>query len=115
MISGSKNNVSVNSKPDHPPSGDPRGFARSHCPRGRGFAQLSLPEELGFRGFELEKLSTVLKEICRNFSISFKETRGSLKIRCSCAASYQFLKKTVVDFHCIFNNIDHFRPFRSFW
>ena len=28
--------VSVNSKPDHPP-GDPRGFARSHCPRGSGF------------------------------------------------------------------------------
>ena len=29
--------VAVNSKPDHPP-GDPQGFARSHCPRGRVFA-----------------------------------------------------------------------------
>ena len=27
--------VSVNSKPDHPP-GDPRGFAHSSCPWGRG-------------------------------------------------------------------------------
>ena len=34
--------VSVNSKPDHPP-GDPQGFARSHCPGGRVFVQLSLP------------------------------------------------------------------------
>ena len=29
--------VSVSSKPDHPP-GDPQGFARSHCPVGRVFA-----------------------------------------------------------------------------
>ena len=35
--------VSVNSKPDHPP-GDPLGFARSSCPRGRVFALLSCPK-----------------------------------------------------------------------
>ena len=76
--------VSVNSKPD------PRGFTRSDCPRGRVFAQLSLP---GGRGFELKKFSAVLKQQCRNFSICFKETGGSLKSRCSCAVSYQFLQK----------------------
>ena len=33
---GKKTNyVSVNSKPDHPPPGDPRGFAHSSCPKGR--------------------------------------------------------------------------------
>ena len=39
QIKGSEmsTNVSVNSKPDHPP-GDPRRFARSSCPRGRDFA-----------------------------------------------------------------------------
>ena len=47
----------------------------------------------GGQGFELENFSTLLKEKCRNFSICFKETGGSLKSRCSCAASYQFLQK----------------------
>ena len=82
--------VSVNSKPDHPPPGHPPTFARSHFLGGRVFAQLSLP---GGRGFELQKFSAVLKEKCRNFSICFKETRGSLKTRCSCAVSYQFLQR----------------------
>ena len=77
-----------------PPS-DPRGFARCHCPGGRVFAQLSLPGGGGGRGFELEKFSTVLKEICRNFSIWFKETGGSLKSKCSCAVSYQFCKNSI--------------------
>ena len=45
-----KSNASVNPKPD--PPGDPWGFARSHCPEDRVFAQLSLP---GGRGFKLEK------------------------------------------------------------
>ena len=36
------NYVSVNSKPNHPP-GDPQGFAKSSCPRGRVFAPLSCP------------------------------------------------------------------------
>ena len=47
----------------------------------------------GDRDFGLEKFSTVPKEKCRNFSICFKETGGSLKSRCSCAVSYQFLQK----------------------
>ena len=37
----SKCDVSVNSKPDHPPLGDPRGLAHFSCPRGRVFAPLS--------------------------------------------------------------------------
>ena len=82
-------NVSVNSKPDHPPPGDPRGI---HTP-GVGFSPSFLFP--GARGFELEKFSTVLKEKCRNSSNCLKETGGSLKSRCSCAVSYryQFLQK----------------------
>ena len=84
--------VSVSSKPDHPPIRwpDPREIARSHCPEGRVFAQLSL---LGDRSFELEKFAPVLKEKCSNFSTCFKETGGSLKSRCSRAVSYQFVQK----------------------
>ena len=81
--------LSVNSKPDHLP-GDTQGLARSHCSR-VGFSSKFLC--WGSRGFELEKFSTVLKEKCRNFSICFKETGGSLKSRCSCAVSYPFLQK----------------------
>ena len=51
------------------PRGDLRGFARSHYPGSRVFAQLPLP---GGRGFELEKFSTVFKEKCKNFSICFR-------------------------------------------
>ena len=53
----------------------------------------------GSRGFGSESFSTVLKEKCRNFSICFKETGGSLQIRCSCAVSYriyQFLRKQLM-------------------
>ena len=32
-------------------------------------------------------------EVAANFSICFKETGGSLKSRCSCVVSYQFLQK----------------------
>ena len=83
--------VSVNPKPDHPPPlpGDP---ADSHVLTawGVGFSPKFLCP--GGRGFELEKFSTVLNEKCKNFSICFKETGGSLKSRCSCAVSYQFLQ-----------------------
>ena len=69
--------VSVNSKPDHPPLRATPGESHVLTARGVGFfAQLSLP---GGRGFELEKFFTVLKEKCRNFSICFEETGGSLK------------------------------------
>ena len=81
--------VSVSSNPDHPP-GDPRGLSHPICLEGGVFAQLSLP---GVGDFELEKFSTVFEEKCRNFSICFKEAGGSLKSRCSCAVSYQFLHK----------------------
>ena len=47
----------------------------------------------GGLGFELEKFRTVLKEKCRDFTICFEETRGSLKRRCSCAVSCKFLQK----------------------
>ena len=59
--------------------------------RGVGFSSNYLCP--GGRGFELQKFSAVLNEECRNFSISFKETGGSLQSRCSCAGSYQFLQK----------------------
>ena len=56
------------------------------CPGGRVFAN--------FRsGFWIKKISLTLKKKCRNFSICFKETGGSLKSRCSCAVSCQFLQK----------------------
>ena len=74
------------------PPGDPRGFARSHCPRGRVLAQLSLP---GGWGFELDKFSPFLEEKCRNFSICFKETEGSLKSRCSVLFHINFCKNSV--------------------
>ena len=55
-----------------------------NCLGVRGFAQLSLS---GGRVFEFEKFSIVLKENCRNSSNCFKEIRGNLKSRCSCAVS----------------------------
>ena len=73
--------------------GDPRGFARSHC--------------LRVRDFELEKFSIVFKDKCRNFSICFQETGGSLKSGCSCAVSCQRFAKPV-DVYRIVDNIDHF-------
>ena len=64
-----------------PPSGRPPAFEHSHCPRVGFFPNFLCP---GVR---------VLNEKCRNFSICFKETGGSLKSRCSCDVSYQFLQK----------------------
>ena len=79
--------------------------------RGVGF----LPNFLcpGRRGFELENFSTVLKEKCRNLQICVKETGGSLKAGVFVLFHTIFFAKTV-DVYCIFNNIDHFRSFRSF-
>ena len=45
------------------PSGDPWGLAPPHCPRSQVFSQLFLCP--WGQEFELEKLFTVLKEICR--------------------------------------------------
>ena len=72
-------NVSVSSKPDHPP-GDPRDL---HILTARGIRFLPNFLCLGGRGFELEKFPTVLKEKCSNFSVC--EIEGSLKSRRSCA------------------------------
>ena len=79
---GFHDNVSVNSKPDHH-SGQPRGFARSHCLGGGGGGD-----------FESEKFSTVFKDKCRNFSICFRGTGGSLKSKCSCALSCHLLQNS---------------------
>ena len=57
--------------------------------QGSGFRQLSLP---GGRGFELEKFPTVLRKMQELFDL-FQKTGSSLKTRCSCAVSYQFLQK----------------------
>ena len=84
-------NVSVNSIPDHLLPQRPPGIHTSHS-QGVGFSPNFLCPR--GRGFEIKNFSTVLKGKCRNFSICFKETGGSLKSRCSCAAvSYQFLQK----------------------
>ena len=71
-------NVSANSKPDHPP-GRPQGFARSHCPGGQVFAQLSLP---GGSGFDSEKFPTVLKENAGNFRFISKKLEKQVFLRC---------------------------------
>ena len=49
-------NVSVNSKPDHPP-GYPREFAHSSCPWGRVFAPLSCPGVLN------QSRSSIMKKL----------------------------------------------------
>ena len=61
-------NVSVNSKPDHPPS-DPRGFAHSSCPWGRVFAPLSCPGVFPGGGLNQSKSSIILKKA--RFSLCF--------------------------------------------
>ena len=91
------------------PPGDPRGFARSHCPGGRGFAQLSLPGGLGFR---IREIFYVWKENYRNSSICFKEKQVLEKQVFLCCFISIF--EETLDVCCIFNNIDHFRQFRSF-
>ena len=44
--------------------------------------------------FESEKFSTVFKDKCRNFSIRFRGTGGSLKSKCSCALSCHLLQNS---------------------
>ena len=80
-----------------PPSGRHSGIRKFSL--SQVFAQLSLP---GGRGFDLEKFPGDLYGKLRNFSICFKETCCSLKSRCFCAVSYQFLQKTVVVYTLFF-------------
>ena len=56
-----QNNVSVNSKPDHPPS-DPRRFAHSICPFGRAFAPLFCPGAAWEGVLNQSKSSIILKQ-----------------------------------------------------
>ena len=97
------------SKPDHP-LGDPRGFPRSHCPGSLCFAQLSLP---GGWGFKLGKFSTVLKENWQElFHLLQRNHRQLEKQVFLCCFISTFAK--IVNVYCIFNDIDHFQPIRSF-
>ena len=72
MRGTSQGNVSVNSKPDHPPSQTIPGDSLVFIAPGVGFSPNFLCP--AGRGFQLEKFPTVLKEKCRNFTICFKET-----------------------------------------
>ena len=69
-----------------------------------GIPTFSLPPGGGGSGFRLTffalGVGVLIREIvysferkCRNFSICFKETGGSLKSKCSCAVLYEFLQK----------------------
>ena len=92
------------------PLGDPRGFACSHCTRGRVFTELSLARGSGFW----------IGEICYNSERNMQELLDLIQ------KSWRQLEKQVflccfilifaktVDVYCIFNNIDHLRPFQSF-
>ena len=94
------------------PPGYRRGFAHSHCPRGRVFSQLFLC--LWGRDFESEKLFTVLKEICRQELLDlFQRNWRQLQKQVFLCCFIPMFAKTV-DIYCICNKIDHFWPFRSF-
>ena len=82
------------------PPAAPRRFTRSHCPGGWVFAQLSLPRG---RGFELEKFSTVLKELLD----LFQRNRRQLEKQVFLCCFISIFAKTV-DVYCIFGNKDRF-------
>ena len=90
--------------------GSPRRFARSHCPGGRVFAQLSLPGVSGvwireiFHSSE-RNMPELLDLIQRNQRLFEKQ------VFLCCFIS---IFAITVDVYCIFNDIDHFRPYRSF-
>ena len=67
--------VSVNSKPDHPPPGDPRGFAHSSCPRGQVFAP-SLARGVAQGVLNQSKSSIILKKSAI-FALSLKQLSSS--------------------------------------
>ena len=106
----SSGNVSVNSKPDHPPPGRPPGIRTFSLPGPvRLFAQLSLP---GGRGFELllwEKFSIVLKENAGTSRFVLRNRR-QLEKQVFLCCFISIFAKTVDDF-CIFNN--KYKPFSA--
>ena len=67
-------NVSVNSKPDHPP-GRPWGFAHFSCPRGRVFAPLSCPGSA--QGVLNQSKSSKILKKSAIFPLSLKQLRSS--------------------------------------
>ena len=79
-------NVLVSSKPDPHRRATPGNSHVLSVP-GVGFSPNYLCLEGG--GFELEIFPTVFREKCKNFSNCFREARGSLQSRCSCAVSYK--------------------------
>ena len=80
QLSGlSGGNVSVNSKPDHSPPGDPRGFAHSGCPWGRVFAPLSCPGVCPRGVLNQSKSSIILKKSAL-FALSVKQMGSSFHI-----------------------------------
>ena len=94
------------------PPGNPQGFAHSHCPRGRVFSSLFLCP--WGQDSELEKLFTVLKEVCHQELLdliqrNWKELEKHVFL---CCFIPMFAK--TVDVCCICNNIGHFWPFQSF-
>ena len=99
-----RHNVPVNSKPDHP-----LGICKFSQPGDGVFAQLFWS---GVGGFELEKFSTVLKEKMLELFDLFERNRRQLEKQVFLCCLISIFAKPV-DVYCIFNNIDHFRPFRS--
>ena len=100
-------NAAVNPKPDHSPGRPPRD---SHLPTAQGvrvWPDFLCPRD---QSFELERLSTVLKEKCRKFSMSVskKPWRKFKKQVFLCCFISIFANTCIVDVYCIFNNMDHF-------
>ena len=101
--------VSVNSMPDHPPlPGDPRGFARYHCPGGRVLAQLSLPGESGFSIREIFYSSS--RKMQELLNLIQRDRRQFEKQVFLCCFISIFAK--TADVYYIFGDIDRFLSFR---
>ena len=95
--------VSFTSKPDHP-----RGFARSHCPEERVFAQLSLP---GGQSFELGKFSTVWKKNAGTSRFVLKKPNAACKAGALALLHINFCKYSKGLLHLCYKD----RPFSAFW
>ena len=110
-------NVAVNSKPDNPP-GRPPGIRTFSSPGGSDFRPTFFDWGGGGgwgwgRGFESEKFSAVLKEKLQELLDLFQRNRRQLEKQLFLCCFISIFVKTV-DVYCIFNKINHFRPFRLF-
>ena len=91
------------------PPFDPRGFALSHYLEGRVFAQLSLPGGLGFKIREIFcSFDRAMQEFLDLFQRNWRQLEKQAFVCC-----FKSIFVKVVDVCCTFNNIDHFRSFRS--